>query len=35
MESEFGLALQLIQEVLARYQFKDYYVRLSLRGDRG
>ncbi len=33
IESEFGLALQLIQEVLARYQFKDYYVRLSLRGE--
>jgi threonyl-tRNA synthetase len=33
IEGEFGLALQLIQEVLARYQFKDYYVRLSLRGE--
>ncbi|MDD2694432.1 MAG: threonine--tRNA ligase [Anaerolineales bacterium] len=33
--SEFGLALRLIQEVLARYRFTDYRVRLSLRGEGG
>lgn len=33
VESEFGLALALIHEVLNRYGFKDYRVRLSLRGD--
>jgi len=32
VESEFGRALQLISEVLSRYGFKDYRVRLSLRG---
>jgi threonyl-tRNA synthetase len=35
IESEFSLALQLIQEVLTRYQFSDYKVRLSLRGEGG
>jgi threonyl-tRNA synthetase len=35
VESEFGLALNLIQEVLDRYQFSDYKVRLSLRGEGG
>ncbi len=35
IESEFSLALQLIQEVLSRYQFTDYKVRLSLRGEGG
>jgi threonyl-tRNA synthetase len=33
--SEFSLALHLIQEVLARYRFTDYKVRLSLRGEGG
>jgi threonyl-tRNA synthetase len=33
--SEFGLALELIKEVLARYKFSDYKVRLSLRGEGG
>jgi threonyl-tRNA synthetase len=33
--SEFTLALNLIQEVLGRYQFTDYKVRLSLRGEGG
>jgi threonyl-tRNA synthetase len=33
IESEFSLALQLITEVLNRYQFSDYKVRLSLRGE--
>ncbi len=32
VESEFGLALKLIQEVLTRYGFSNYRVRLSLRG---
>jgi threonyl-tRNA synthetase len=32
VESEFGLALKLIQEVLSRYGFTNYRVRLSLRG---
>ncbi len=35
IESEFSLALHLIQEVLARYRFTDYKVRLSLRGEGG
>ena len=35
VESEFGLALRLIEEVLQRYHFSDYRVRLSLRGDEG
>ena len=33
--SEFFLALHLIQEVLGRYNFTDYSVRLSLRGEGG
>jgi len=33
VESEFGLALKLIHEVLGRYGFSDYWVRLSLRGN--
>jgi threonyl-tRNA synthetase len=32
---EFARALQLIQEVLNRYKFTDYSVRLSLRGEEG
>jgi threonyl-tRNA synthetase len=35
IEGEFSLALNLIREVLDRYQFKDYKVRLSLRGEGG
>jgi threonyl-tRNA synthetase len=35
IESEFSLALQLIREVLGRYRFSDYKVRLSLRGMGG
>ena len=35
IESEFTLALNLIREVLNRYHFKDYKVRLSLRGEGG
>lgn len=35
IESEFSLALNLIQEVLERYRFYDYKVRLSLRGEGG
>jgi threonyl-tRNA synthetase len=33
IEAEFGLALQLIREVLNRYGFTDYRVRLSLRDE--
>jgi threonyl-tRNA synthetase len=33
--SEFTLSLHLIQEVLERYRFADYKVRLSLRGEGG
>ncbi len=33
IESEFSLALELIREVLGRYGFHDYKVRLSLRGE--
>ncbi|HEY3266395.1 MAG TPA: threonine--tRNA ligase [Armatimonadota bacterium] len=33
VESEFGLALNLIREVLGRYGFSDYKVRLSMRGE--
>jgi threonyl-tRNA synthetase len=33
IESEFSLALKLIREVLGRYGFTDYRVRLSLRGE--
>ncbi len=32
---EFALALRLIREVLDRYHFSDYKVRLSLRGEGG
>lgn len=32
---EFALCLNLIREVLNRYKFSDYKVRLSLRGDEG
>ncbi|MCW5875342.1 MAG: threonine--tRNA ligase [Anaerolineales bacterium] len=35
IESEFTLALELIREVLDRYKFSDYSVRLSLRGEEG
>jgi len=35
IESEFTLSLNLIREVLDHYQFKDYQVRLSLRGEGG
>jgi threonyl-tRNA synthetase len=35
IQQEFSLSLRLIQEVLARYEFTDYRVRLSLRGDQG
>jgi len=35
VESEFTLALNLVREVLNTYHFKDYKVRLSLRGDEG
>jgi len=35
IESEFSLSLRLIQEVLTSYQFSDYKVRLSLRGEGG
>ncbi len=33
--SEFSRSLNLIREVLARYRFTDYKVRLSLRGEGG
>ncbi len=35
IQEEFSLCLRLIREVLNRYQFGDYYVRLSLRGEGG
>jgi threonyl-tRNA synthetase len=35
IQQEFALALNLIQEVLARYEFTDYRVQLSLRGSQG
>jgi threonyl-tRNA synthetase len=35
IEQEFTLSLNLIREVLDRYKFTDYSVRLSLRGDEG
>ena len=35
IEAEFSLCLKLIREVLARYKFTDYRVRLSLKGDAG
>ncbi len=35
IESEFSLDLKVIKEVLERYRFSDYRVRLSLRGAGG
>jgi threonyl-tRNA synthetase len=35
IEDEFALCLKLIREVLGRYEFTDYRVRLSLRGSEG
>ncbi|MBI5291140.1 MAG: threonine--tRNA ligase [Chloroflexi bacterium] len=35
IQSEFALCLNLIREVLSRYKFTDYRVRLSLRGSEG
>lgn len=35
IESEFTLALNLIHEVLTTYDFRNYRVRLSLRGEQG
>jgi len=35
IESEFTLSLNVIKEVLGRYRFNDYVVRLSLRGSTG
>jgi threonyl-tRNA synthetase len=35
IQDEFSRCLQLITEVLAAYQMKDYRVQLSLRGDEG
>jgi threonyl-tRNA synthetase len=35
IESEFTLSLNVIKEVLGRYRFTDYVVRLSLRGSTG
>jgi len=35
IEQEFSLCLRLIREVLAKYEFTDYRVRLSLRGSEG
>lgn len=35
IEQEFTLSLNLIREVLQRYKFTDYQVRLSLRGEEG
>lgn len=35
IQDEFARALDVIREVLARYQFTDYRVRLSLRGGTG
>jgi threonyl-tRNA synthetase len=35
IEQEFTLSLNLIREVLSRYKFTDYSVRLSLRGEEG
>ena len=35
IQDEFALALDIIQEVLERYQFTDYRVRLALRDDDG
>jgi len=33
IQEEFSLCLKLIREVLSRYEFTDYRVRLSLKGD--
>jgi threonyl-tRNA synthetase len=35
IEQEFGLALDLIREILDTYGFSDYRIRLSLRGSEG
>jgi threonyl-tRNA synthetase len=35
IQSEFALALSVIEEVLDAYDFSDYRVQLSLRGDEG
>jgi threonyl-tRNA synthetase len=35
IEDEFSRCLQLITEIMERYQFDDYRVRLSLKGDAG
>ncbi len=35
IESEFSRTLQLVREILDRYHFTDYRVRLSLRGEGG
>lgn len=35
IESEFTLALNLVHEVLTTYDFRNYKVRLSLRGEQG
>ena len=35
IQAEFSLCLNLIREVLGRYKFTDYRVRLSLRGSAG
>ncbi len=35
IQAEFSLCLNLIREVLGRYKFTDYKVRLSLRGSEG
>jgi threonyl-tRNA synthetase len=35
IEQEFTLCLNVIREVLDRYRFSDYSVRLSLRGEEG
>jgi threonyl-tRNA synthetase len=35
IEEEFGLALDLIREILDTYGFSDYRIRLSLRGEGG
>jgi threonyl-tRNA synthetase len=35
IESEFTLALNLVREILGTYDFRDYKVRLSLRGEQG
>jgi threonyl-tRNA synthetase len=35
IQEEFALALRLIRDVLDTYEFRDYRVQLSLRGDEG